>query len=93
MAKIREEDAFREKKQKRERHVYSDNNIVKTKTISSSESNLKSENSNSSISLNTAKSPPDLFNIDNYLNTDKTVNVFCTAVANPFAFWVRFLHL
>lgn len=89
LAKIREEDAFREKKQKRERHVYSDNNIVKTKTISSSESNLKSENSNSSISLNTAKSPPDLFNIDNYLNTDKTVNVFCTAVANPFAFWVQ----
>ena len=84
IAKIKEEDKFREKKLLNQSK--SNNNI----TTSYSNSNLI-DKSLSLSKINKAKSSemPNLINIESYLDKDKKVSVYCTAVANPHAFWVQ----
>ena len=84
IAKIKEEDKFREKKLLNQSK--SNNNI----TTSYSNSNLI-DKSPSLSKINKAKSSemPDLINIESYLDKEKKVSVYCTAVANPHAFWVQ----
>ena len=84
IAKIKEEDKFREKKLLNQSK--SNNNI----TTSYSNSNLVGQ-SPSLSKINKAKSSemPDLINIESYLDKEKKVSVYCTAVANPHAFWVQ----
>lgn len=84
IAKIKEEDKFREKKLLNQSK--SNNNI----TTSYSNSNLVDQ-SPSLSKINKAKSSemPDLINIESYLDKEKKVSVYCTAVANPHAFWVQ----
>lgn len=84
IAKIKEEDKFREKKLLNQSK--SNNNI----TTSYSNSNLI-DKSPSLSKIDKAKSSemPDLINIESYLDKEKKVSVYCTAVANPHAFWVQ----
>jgi hypothetical protein len=100
IAKIKEEDKFREKKllnqfKNNNNTINNNNNINNKDNLTSSYSNNNLIDKSSSFSKtnvnlsNEIINLPEVINIESYLDKDKKVSVYCTAVANPHAFWVQ----
>jgi hypothetical protein len=50
--------------------------------------NLNAESLSSITTSSVTYKNPDIIDIEPYLDQEKSVNVYCTAVAHPHAFWV-----
>jgi hypothetical protein len=83
LAKIKEEDKFREKRLLSQ--AKSNNNI----SFSNSNNNLIDKSPSLSKISNENINMPEIINIESFLDKDNKVSVYCTAVANPLAFWVQ----
>jgi hypothetical protein len=97
IAKIKEEDAIREKKQmaNSDKLRQQNNEYYKKLGINDEFGSSQTLNKNiqsNSLATTTTTTTKTVVNLESFLDSEMHVNVCITAVAHPFAFWIQILN-